>query len=92
MHGCSCGYYGDNLRACTCSDAMVTRCQKRLSGPFLDRIDIHVEVPRVEYEKLASDRLAESSESIRKRVEAARVRQRARFKGTNLTANSDMCQ
>jgi magnesium chelatase family protein len=90
MNPCPCGFYGDNLRACTCSDAMVTRYQKRLSGPLLDRIDIHVEVPRVEYEKLASDRLAESSESIRKRVEAARARQRARFKGTKLTANSDM--
>jgi predicted ATPase with chaperone activity len=48
MSPCPCGYYGDSLRACTCSESTVTRYQKRLSGPLLDRIDIHVEVPRVE--------------------------------------------
>jgi magnesium chelatase family protein len=58
---------------------MVTRYQKRLSGPFLDRIDIHIEVPRIEYEKLADDRLGEPSAKIRERVEAARQRQRQRF-------------
>jgi magnesium chelatase family protein len=90
MNPCPCGYYGDSLRACICSDSTVTRYQKRLSGPLLDRIDIHVEVPRVEYEKLASDRLAESSRAIRERVESARERQRVRFKGTRLGANSEM--
>jgi predicted ATPase with chaperone activity len=54
---CPCGYYGDPVKECTCSSAMVTRYQKRISGPLLDRIDIHVEVPRVEYEKLSDDRL-----------------------------------
>jgi magnesium chelatase family protein len=69
---------------------MVTRYQKRISGPLLDRIDIHIEVPRVEYEKLSDDRLGESSAAIRKRVEAARERQHLRFDGTPLLANADM--
>jgi magnesium chelatase family protein len=59
----------------------VTRYQKRISGPLLDRIDIHIEVPRVEYEKLSSQRLGEPSADIRRRVEAARQRQRERFDG-----------
>jgi len=58
---------------------MVTKYQKRISGPLLDRIDIHIEVPRVDYEKLSGDRLGESSEAIRARVQAARDIQRARF-------------
>jgi magnesium chelatase family protein len=69
---------------------MVTRYQKRLSGPLLDRIDIHLEVPRVEYEKLSSDRAGEPSSVVRARVEAARERQRARFAGTGLRCNADM--
>ena len=87
---CPCGYYGDPTRACTCSSAMVTRYQKRVSGPLMDRIDLHVEVPRVEYEKLASTRRGESSAEVRVRVEAARARQAARFTGTDLYANADM--
>jgi magnesium chelatase family protein len=70
---------------------MVTRYQKRISGPLLDRIDIHIEVPRVEYEKLSDERLGEASTAIRTRVEAARSRQRQRFKGhPGLLANADM--
>ena len=69
---------------------MVSRYQKRISGPLLDRIDIHVEVPRVDYEKLSSDRLGEPSSAVRARIEAARERQRARFGGTTLTCNADM--
>jgi len=69
---------------------MVSRYQKRISGPLLDRIDIHMEVPRVEYEKLSDDRLGEPSAAIRERVEAARERQYRRFKGTNLLSNADM--
>jgi magnesium chelatase family protein len=79
MNPCPCGYYGDPVKPCTCSNAMVTKYQKRISGPLLDRIDIHVEVPRVEYEKLSSDRLGESTEKVRERVDAARQRQRQRF-------------
>jgi magnesium chelatase family protein len=90
MNPCPCGYYGDLRRDCTCTPATVTRYQKRISGPLLDRIDIHVEVPRVEFEKLTDDRLGEPSEAIRGRVEAARRRQRERFAGTGLQANADM--
>ncbi len=79
MNPCPCGYYGDPVKACTCSPAIVTKYQKRISGPLLDRIDIHIEVPRVEYEKLSDDRFGESSEVIRQRVEQARERQRMRF-------------
>ncbi|MBN1139037.1 MAG: ATP-binding protein [Anaerolineae bacterium] len=90
MNPCPCGYYGDPVQECTCSNAMVTRYQKRISGPLLDRIDIHIEVPRVDYEKLSSDRLGEPSAAIHAQVEAARDRQRARFRGTRLLANADM--
>jgi magnesium chelatase family protein len=79
MNPCPCGFYGDATRACTCSPSLVTRYQKRLSGPLLDRIDIHLEVPRVEYEKLADNRLGEASARIRERVERARTVQRQRF-------------
>jgi magnesium chelatase family protein len=81
MNPCPCGYRGDPKRDCTCSESMVTRYSKRISGPLLDRIDIHIEVPRIEYEKLADDRLGETSASIRGRVESARQLQRRRFSG-----------
>ena len=96
MNPCPCGYFGDPTQECTCSLSMVGRYQKRISGPLLDRIDIHVEVPRVEYEKLSDDRLGEPSAAIRLRVEAARERQRARFAdtethgGLSLQCNADM--
>jgi magnesium chelatase family protein len=79
MNPCPCGYYGDPVKPCTCSPGIVTKYQKRISGPLLDRIDIHIEVPRVEYEKLSDQRLGEPSAIIQKRVEAARQRQRERF-------------
>jgi magnesium chelatase family protein len=90
LNPCPCGWYGDPVKECTCSLAMVSRYQKRISGPLLDRIDIHVEVPRVEYEKLSGDRLGEPSAAIRARVEAAREGQARRFVGTRLLANADM--
>jgi magnesium chelatase family protein len=90
MNPCPCGYYGDSVEACTCSYAVVTKYQKRISGPMLDRIDIHVEVPRVDYEKLSDDRLGESSACVRERVEAARQVQRERFSESDLTCNADM--
>jgi magnesium chelatase family protein len=79
MNPCPCGYFNDPVKPCTCTNSVVTKYQKRISGPLLDRIDIHVEVPRVEYDKLSSGRLGEPSASIRVRVEAARRRQEARF-------------
>jgi magnesium chelatase family protein len=91
MNPCPCGYYGDPVKPCTCSSMVVTKYQKRISGPLLDRIDIHVEVPRVEYEKLSSARLGESSATVRERVEAARSRQRVRFASADgITCNADM--
>jgi magnesium chelatase family protein len=67
------------VKPCTCAYAAVTKYQKRISGPLLDRFAIHIEVPRVDYDKLSSDRLGETSEAIRLRVEAARQIQRERF-------------
>ena len=90
MNPCPCGYYGDPLKPCTCSSTTVTRYQKRISGPMLDRIDIHVEVPRVEYEKLSDSRLGEPSSAVQARVEAARQNQRLRFKDHPIDCNADM--
>jgi magnesium chelatase family protein len=90
MNPCPCGYFGDSQKPCTCAPSTVTKYQKRISGPMLDRIDIHIEVPRVNYEKLSSDRLGESSEAIRARVQAARQLQLGRFVGTNIVCNADM--
>jgi magnesium chelatase family protein len=97
MNPCPCGYYGDPIKPCTCSSMVVTKYQKRISGPLLDRIDIHIEVPRVDYEKLSSDRLGEPSAVIRGRVEAARQKQRERLlnqpgsRSINpITCNADM--
>ena len=68
----------------------ISRYQKKISGPLLDRIDIHVEVPRVDYEKLADKQQVEDSKTIRARVQAARERQLERFKGTKMTCNAEM--
>ena len=87
---CPCGYFGDPTHTCTCSNSMVTRYQKRISGPLMDRIDIHVDVPRVPFEKLSSGRRGESSDDIRARVEAARARQAERFREVGIFANADM--
>ncbi len=79
MNPCPCGYYGDRKRDCRCSQVQVERYRARISGPLLDRIDIHVEVPAVEYRELASDQAGEPSTAIRERIEAARQRQLQRF-------------
>ncbi|MDD5495358.1 MAG: YifB family Mg chelatase-like AAA ATPase [Dehalococcoidia bacterium] len=90
MNPCPCGYYGDPVKECKCSSSTITRYQKRLSGPLLDRIDIFVDVPRIDYEKLMDQRASESSDTVRKRVQAARQIQLERFKGTKLASNADM--
>lgn len=87
---CPCGYFGDPVHACSCSNSMITRYQKRISGPLMDRIDIHVDVPRVEFEKLTAKEKAEPSAVIRERVEQARSKQLERLCGTPLTCNGDM--
>jgi len=90
MNPCPCGYYGDPVRACTCAPSAIARYRRRISGPLLDRIDIHLEVPRVEYDKLADRRRGEPSERVQQRVEAARQRQRARLQGSGRLSNADM--
>lgn len=88
---CPCGFYGDPTHNCTCSPNMITRYQSKLSGPLLDRIDIHVDVPRVDYDKLMNTQQAESSSVIRERIESARSHQGKRFEEyPQLFANADM--
>ncbi|MFH1484969.1 MAG: YifB family Mg chelatase-like AAA ATPase [Chloroflexota bacterium] len=90
MNPCPCGFYGDSVKECSCSPSVVSRYQKRISGPLLDRIDIFIEVPRVDYEKLSDDRMGESSSQVRGRVEMARAIQLERFRGSKLTCNAEM--
>jgi magnesium chelatase family protein len=87
---CPCGFYGDGARACVCPEAVVTRYQKRLSGPILDRIDMHLAVPRVDFDKLSGEELGERSTTIRERVISARERQWQRFVGSGVTCNAEM--
>jgi magnesium chelatase family protein len=90
MNPCPCGYYGDPRHECTCTPSAIARYQKRISGPLLDRIDLFVEVPEVEYEKLVGPEDGESSRELRKRVGASREVQRARFQGTPYVCNAEM--
>jgi magnesium chelatase family protein len=90
MNPCPCGYYGDPFKECKCSSGDIARYQKRISGPLLDRIDIFVDVPHIDYEKLTEDRPGETSDSVRARVKAAHETQLDRFRGTRLTCNADM--
>ena len=93
MNPCPCGFYGDPIKECICSTHAIANYVKRISGPLLDRIDIHIEVPRVPYEKLRGQgREGETSKSIRERVKAARERQLARYKDSNVHFNSRMPQ
>ena len=88
MNPCPCGYYGHPTRSCTCSQQAVGRYLSKVSGPLLDRIDLHIEVPPVEFDQLSARQKAESSASIRERVNAARARQQARFAGTDIVSNA----
>lgn len=89
---CPCGYYGDPTHECKCNASQIIRYQKRISGPMLDRIDIHLDVPAVKVEKLTSteDNQNESSREIRKRVQAARDIQVKRFKNSKIKSNAEM--
>lgn len=80
MNPCPCGHWGDPARPCTCTPKQIVRYRSRISGPLLDRIDIHIGVPRVEWKELSGDEIGESSAQILSRIEAARTRQRSRFK------------
>ena len=90
MNPCACGWYGDPRRECTCEPRTIARYRRRISGPLLDRIDLFVEVPRVEYEKLTAQEAGETSTQVRERVEAARGAQRQRFPNTGFHSNSDL--
>ncbi len=90
---CPCGYFGDPSHECRCSISQITRYQKRISGPILDRIDMHIDVPAVKVEKLTIEskkQEVESSKTVRKRVQKARDKQLRRFKSLSITANSEM--
>ena len=88
MNPCPCGYYGHPTKACTCSPQTLQRYLGRISGPMLDRIDIQVEVPPVNYEQISSEEKAESSEVVRERVTAARALQNTRYSGLAVTCNA----
>jgi magnesium chelatase family protein len=105
MNPCLCRYFGDPIKECTCSPMMVTRYRKRISGPLLDRIDIHIAVPRVECDpvvagrtvavgetggKLTDERLGEPSASVRARSMRARETRRQRFDGALSGARGDL--
>ena len=90
MNPCPCGYYGHPTRKCTCSEVSAKRYFNRVSGPLVDRLDIHIDVPPVDYESLSSKEKAEPSRAIRKRVNKARKIQQERFRGTNITCNAKM--
>lgn len=79
LNPCPCGFFGDPVRECRCSPGQVERYRSRISGPLLDRIDLHVEVPLIEYQELASQEKGEDSETVRKRVEHCRAVQQERF-------------
>jgi len=83
MNPCPCGFLGDQIKPCICTPTQTLRYRKKISGPLLDRIDLHIDVPRVKYEKLADEKVAEESAKIRSRIEKAREIQRKRFSKTN---------
>ncbi len=85
MNPCPCGYFGDLKRECRCSPVQVQRYRQRISGPLLDRIDLHIEVPAVDYREISSERAEEPSCAIRERIAQARARQQARFQSEKRT-------
>lgn len=88
MNPCPCGYFGDPKHQCTCSESKIRHYLNRVSGPLLDRFDIHVEVPPVEFEELRAKEVSESSKQIKERVDKAREIQRERFEGSKTTCNA----
>lgn len=88
MNPCPCGYYGHPTKKCTCTQKAVSQYLSRVSGPLLDRLDIHVEVPPVEFGEISSAEKSESSAEIKKRVDRVRKIQTERFKGTGITCNA----
>jgi len=90
MNPCPCGYWGDSRRPCVCNGGQIRKYRSRISGPLLDRMDIHIEVPPVTIRELSGDREEEPSDRIRERVTKARAIQEERFKGKKIHANAQM--
>jgi magnesium chelatase family protein len=90
MNPCPCGHYGDSKKQCRCTEIQVQRYFSKVSGPLLDRIDLHVEVPHIPYDELSSERHGPSSAEIRAKVVAARVIQQKRFAGSATHSNAAM--
>lgn len=90
MNPCECGYYGSGIKQCTCNKNSVKKYLSKVSGPMLDRIDLHIEVKPVEYEKLDTSIKAENSQEIKKRVDKARKIQLERYKGLQIYSNAEL--
>ncbi len=90
MNPCPCGYYGSTEKECTCTDEQIKKYMGKISGPLLDRIDIHLEVNSVKYEKLNSRGVTETSEDIRNRVNKARNIQKERYKEYGIYSNAEL--
>lgn len=90
MNPCQCGYYGSQEKQCTCKPEQIKKYMSRISGPLLDRIDIHIEVNKVNYKQLEEKNQAESSKEIRKRVNQARNIQLERYKEYSIDSNSEL--
>jgi magnesium chelatase family protein len=90
MNPCPCGNYGSHEKPCSCTPAMIAKYRAKISGPLLDRIDIQVQVDNIKYDDIVSDELSEYSESVKRRVNRARLIQRERFANESISTNSDM--
>lgn len=90
MNPCPCGFYGSSTHECTCTPAQIQKYMGRISGPLLDRIDLHVEVDEVHYDELSSSASSESSATVKARVNAARALQTARYEGSGVYSNARM--
>jgi magnesium chelatase family protein len=90
MNPCPCGYLGDRKHECRCSPTQIQRYRARISGPLLDRIDLHIEAPALSLAELRSEKPGETSATLRRRIQASRTRQHARFTGTPITSNARM--
>ena len=87
---CPCGYLGDRERPCTCLPGQVAKYSKKLSGPIIDRIDLHVEVPRLKFDKLTEEKVAESSSEVRAKIEAVRKIGQERYAGLPYSTNAEI--
>jgi len=90
MNPCPCGYLNDTLKECICAPSQIIRYKRKLSGPLLDRIDLHIEVPRLKYEEMAKESFGETSKTVRERVSKAREIQALRFKNEGILTNREM--